>query len=95
MGVIIQRHENDRPRTWSVYLAEDAPASSVGSDAPKVTDPGACDDGTCGQGDTKGTPVTLRRIRALPAPVADTKLPTLKDQPEVDVVVTRNNGEHS
>jgi hypothetical protein len=95
MGVVLQRHENDRPRTWSVYLAEDAPASSVGSDAREVTDPGSCNDGTCGQGDTKGTPVTARKIRALPAPVADTKLPTLKDQSGVNATVPSNNGEQS
>ncbi len=95
MGVILQRHENDRPRTWSVYLAEDAPDASVGSDAPNVTDPGVCGDATCAQSDTKGTPVTAWKIRALPAPVTDTETPTIKYQPEVEFTATRSNGAHS
>ena len=95
MGVFLLRHENDRPRTWSVYLVEDAPDTSVESDAPKVTDPVNCEHRTCGQGDTNGPSDTVREIRALPAPTAETKLPTFKDEHRVEVTETHNNGDQA
>lgn len=60
LGLILRRNENDRPRTWSGYLAADAPPSSDGSDGD-VTDGSQVPNGTYSGSDTTTAADTYRR----------------------------------
>lgn len=92
MGVILKRHENARPRKWSIYLVDDAPpGSGVGGDG-KVSGPSGSLPGTSGRPDTPDTSDTRRTPLMLGYSPEGTSVSTTPDAHTSCYVTSAPNG---